>query len=65
MKQTAVEWLIEIHFGSIENCTPLFRKHIDQAKEIEKQQIKEYAKFAINCDRKNMPILNFEDYINL
>jgi hypothetical protein len=39
MKQTAVEWLIETHFGSIENCTPDFRNKIKQAKEIEKQQI--------------------------
>jgi len=39
MKQTAVEWLIETHFGSIENCTPDFRNKIKQAKEIERQQI--------------------------
>lgn len=35
MKQTAVEYLIEKHFGSIENCTPNFRKNINQAKEME------------------------------
>jgi hypothetical protein len=39
MKQTAVEWLVEKHFGGIDNCTPDFRYHIKQAKEIEKQQI--------------------------
>jgi hypothetical protein len=39
MEQTAVEWLIETHFGSIENCTPDFRNKIEQAKEMEKQQI--------------------------
>jgi hypothetical protein len=39
MKQTAVEWLIETHFGSIENCTPDFRNKIKQANEMEKQQI--------------------------
>ena len=38
MKQTAVEWLIETHFGSIENCTPDFRNKIKQAKEMEEQQ---------------------------
>jgi hypothetical protein len=37
--KTAVEWLIETHFGSIENCTPDFRNKIKQAKEMEKQQI--------------------------
>ena len=40
MKQTAVEWLIEKHFGSIENCTPDFRNKINQAKEIEKEQMR-------------------------
>ena len=38
-QQTAVEWLIDIHFGGIENVTPDFKKHIEQAKEMEKQQI--------------------------
>ena len=38
MKQTAVEWLVEKHFGSIENCSPNFRKHIEKAKEMEKEQ---------------------------
>jgi len=37
-KQSAVEWLIETHFGSIENCTPDFRNKIKQAKEMEEQQ---------------------------
>ncbi len=39
MKQTAVEWLIEEYFGSIKNCTPDFRKKIEQSKEMEKEQI--------------------------
>jgi hypothetical protein len=38
-QQTAVEWLIDKHFGGIENCTPDFRNHIKQAKEMEKEQI--------------------------
>ncbi len=38
-KQTAVEWLIEKHFGGVENVTPFFQKNIEEAKEIEKQQI--------------------------
>jgi len=37
-QQTAVEWLIDKHFGGIENVTPDFKKHIEQAKEMEKQQ---------------------------
>jgi hypothetical protein len=39
MKQTAVEWLIETHFGSIENCTPDFRNKIKQADKMFEQQI--------------------------
>jgi hypothetical protein len=38
-QQTAVEWLIENHFGGIENCTPDFRNKIKQAKEMEKERI--------------------------
>jgi hypothetical protein len=34
-QQTAVDWLIENHFGGIENCTPDFRHKIDKAKEME------------------------------
>jgi hypothetical protein len=37
--KTAVEWLIDEHFGGIENCTPDFRNKIEQAKEMEKEQI--------------------------
>ncbi len=35
-QQTAVEWLVDKHFGGIENCTPDFRNHIEQAKEMDK-----------------------------
>jgi hypothetical protein len=48
MKQTAVEWLIERHFGSIENCSPNFRNHIEQAKEMEKEQIMDAFNDGIN-----------------
>lgn len=49
MKQTAIEWLINEHFGDIENCTPDFKFKIEQAKKIEKQQIID----AINNVSKN------------
>ena len=39
--KTAVEWLIEKHFGSIENCSPNFRKHIEQANKMFEKQINE------------------------
>jgi hypothetical protein len=51
MKQTAVEWLVEKHFGSIENCSPNFRKHIEQAnKMFEKQIIEAWVDGVINWD---------------
>ena len=37
--KTAIDWLIDEHFGGIENCTPDFRMHIQQAKEMFEQQI--------------------------
>jgi hypothetical protein len=39
---TAVEWLIDEHFGGIENCTPDFRFHIQQALEMENKFIEDY-----------------------
>jgi hypothetical protein len=45
-KQTAVEWLIDMHFGGIEHVTPYFKKHIEQAKQMEKEQIEEAYKYA-------------------
>ncbi len=41
--KTAVEWLIDKHFGGIENCTPDFKKHIEQAIEMEKKQQEDFA----------------------
>lgn len=42
-QQTAVEWLIDMHFGGIEHVTPYFKKHIEEAKEMEKEQTKSRA----------------------
>ena len=47
--------------GVYVHCIMILKEHL----EMEKQQSQDYAKFAINCDRKEMPILNFEDYIKL
>jgi hypothetical protein len=67
MKQTAVEWLIEQIVNRI-NSNSISRplnEIFQQALEMEKQQIKDYAIFAVNCDRKQLPLLDFEDYIFL
>lgn len=36
---TAVEWLINEHFGGVENCTPDFKHKIEIAKELDKQNL--------------------------
>ena len=67
MEKSAVEWLIneitdkQNGEGDLRSWDMIFQ----QAKELEKQQAHEYAEFAIRCDRMNMKILNFEDWIKL
>lgn len=63
MKQTAVEWLLEqIDDAYIHQ---IYDKEFNQAKEMEKKQCQDYARFAIECDRKDLPILDFNGYSNL
>jgi len=38
---------------------------INQAKEMEKEQSHKYAEFAVICDRKNLPVLEFDGFIEL
>jgi hypothetical protein len=65
-KQTAVEWFndeIIIHLNFDQR---LYLKDIlKQAKEMEKEQSQNYAIFAIRCDRTEIRILEFNDYIKL
>jgi hypothetical protein len=49
-KQTAIEWLIDKHFGGFENVTPFFQKNIEQAKEINKKQMIDFALEFANSD---------------
>ena len=56
MKQTAVEWLVEEYFGGMENCTPDFRYHIEQAKEMEKEEMCGFAEFVATYPDKNINI---------
>lgn len=49
MSQTAVEFLIDEYFGGVENCTPAFRSFIQQAKQIEQEQIEA----AFDCGYSN------------
>ena len=64
-QQTAVDWLIDKHFGGIENCTPDFRYKIEQAKEMESRQSHRYATFCLRCANENLPIIRFKDWIKL
>jgi hypothetical protein len=57
---TAVQWLESLYYP---NYIP--KEIIEQAKEMEKQQSKEYAEFAVLCDRQNFKILEFDGFINL
>lgn len=77
MKQTAVEWLFtqfqrtgiypkySIDNEEINLKQDLIHTLIEQAKAMEKEQSHKYAEFAIRCDRMDMKILNFEDYLKL
>ena len=70
-KQTAVEFLV-IKFKEIvkvfdidENQLILLLDAIKTSKEMEKEQSQNYAIFAIRCDRTEIRILDFNDYIKL
>jgi hypothetical protein len=63
MKQTAVEWLVE-QLKDL-NTPRTWVQIINQAKEMEKEQSHKYAEFAVICDRKNLPVLEFDGFIEL
>jgi hypothetical protein len=72
---TAVEWLIfhwleldkKYYAGEIGRIDYRNRRDAIQseAKEMENEHSKKYAEFAIICDRMDMRILNFDDYMKL
>jgi hypothetical protein len=65
---TAVEWLVnELKKESLIDLTQTttIKLILEQAKEMEKEKAHQYAEFAIRCDRLDMRILNFEDWIKL
>jgi hypothetical protein len=67
-KQTAVEWLVEKlildELINVKNGHEFLHLQ-SKAKEMEKEQSQNYAIFAIRCDRTEMRILDFNDYIKL
>ena len=40
-------------------------KNAEQMLEKEKEVAQQYAEFAIECDRKELPVLEFDGWINL
>ena len=38
-QSSSIDWLINEHFGGMENCTPDFRYKIEQAKAMHKEEI--------------------------
>jgi hypothetical protein len=61
-KQTAVEWLEKI-------CNDrgyfLMSEYFEKAKEMEKEQSHLYSAFCFKCINEKIPVIKFEDWINL
>jgi hypothetical protein len=77
-QQTAVEWffeqLTEVDYNCInktflQNDNSLagyrLRGLLEQAKEINKEQSQAYAAFCVACDRKELPLLEFDGWVKL
>lgn len=55
--------ILAIFKNSIQSI--IYKDILKKAKELESKQAQDYATFAIECDRRGMKILNFEDWIKL
>jgi hypothetical protein len=62
-KQTAVEYLIDVL--RLNAGIKVSKQLQEEVLQMEKQQSQNYAIFAIRCDRTEMRILEFNDYIKL
>lgn len=60
---TAVEYLVSTIDEKYINA--FISEIVEEAKEMENRQSKNYAVFAIHCDREKMKILNFNDFMKL
>jgi hypothetical protein len=59
MKQTAVEWLVEKH---VNQCGVLLLKDIEQAKEMEKEQLCYFYVKGAEAEINNPYVSNIEFY---
>ena len=64
MKESCIDWLIKSYFGGLVNCTPHFRKYIEKAKELHKQEIIEaYCDWKRIVDK--LPSRSAEEYYKI
>ena len=76
-QRMTVEWLVEqfkeYDFADVKDTENYIIKmqsfvlteKLEQAKEMQKEQSQAYAAFCVACDRKKLPLLEFEGWIKL
>jgi hypothetical protein len=73
-QQTVVEWLVgqlqqtrdwQRVINEANQSSTSVRNVIEQAKEMNKEQSQAYAAFCVACDRKELPLLEFDGWIKL
>jgi undecaprenyl pyrophosphate synthase len=73
-QQTAVEWLVrqlqqtrdwQRVINEANQSSTSVRNVIEQAKEMNKEQSQAYAAFCVACDRKELPLLEFDSWVKL
>lgn len=63
--KSSVEWLIDNYFGGIENCSPMFRRKIAEAKAMHKEEtIKLYYAYEDYVLREEGIIKTFGQFYN-
>ena len=64
-QSSSIDWLINEHFGGIENCTPDFKHKIQQAKAMHKEEITEaYWNGSDSIEDKTSILKIGEQYYN-
>jgi hypothetical protein len=61
----AAELALKLYPFSRDEVRNAFITGYNKAKEMEKEQSQAYAAFCVACDRKKLPLLEFEGWIKL
>ncbi len=68
MNQTALDYLL----SELQNVIELYKTEweeldsiVKKAKEMEEEQAQMYATFCLRCMNENLPLIKFEDWIEL